>query len=170
MPETWRTIAGYGGFYDVSDEGRVRSWHKGKWGRASEPKILRASPASNGYCRVTLQGVTRNEYRQVHELALTTFRGPAPVGMLGAHCNGNPLDNRLWNLRWATPKGNGDDTEWHGRRAWGERHGMAKLDDDAVRFIRTSSLPVKDLAVRFSVCRGSVSRVLAGRGWTHVAA
>lgn len=56
-----------------------------------------------GYLRVTIHG---KDYK-VHRLILETFVGICPTpNMQCDHINRNPQDNRLENLRWATPSEN----------------------------------------------------------------
>lgn len=48
-------------------------------------------------------------------------------------------------------------------------HARAKLNDDAVRLIRSTDLPAKVLADRFGVAETTVLRLRQGIGWRHVA-
>ena len=43
---------------------------------------------------------------RTHILVLETFVGPRPEGMHGCHYDDNPMNNRLDNLRWDTPRAN----------------------------------------------------------------
>lgn len=54
------------------------------------------------------------KYQYVHILVLTAFYGPCPEGMEGCHHDGDPLNNRLGNLRWDTHVGNVSDSIRHG--------------------------------------------------------
>lgn len=44
--------------------------------------------------------------RSVHQLVLEAFVGPRPEGMYGLHWDDDKNNNRLANLRWATPSEN----------------------------------------------------------------
>lgn len=103
--EMWRPAPGCVGI-EVSNHGRARN----RWGR-----ILRGS-VDKGYHRVHVR-VVGGEYRikRVHRLVLEAFVGPCPPGMEARHLNGNPGDNRLANLEWATPAENNRDILRHGR-------------------------------------------------------
>lgn len=159
--ESWKSISEW---YDVSDCGRVRSWHNNRWGRRRSPFILNPDlKAAHGYPRVNISG----DAKLVHHLVLEAFIGPRPPGMEGAHRNGNKRDNRIENLYWATPKQNGEDNARLGVSK-GELHDMAKLTDDAVRYIRASGMRRDVLADMFKVSKTTIQRVLSGRGWTHV--
>ncbi|MGC5078489.1 HNH endonuclease signature motif containing protein [Agrococcus sp. DT81.2] len=58
--------------------------------------------------RVQFEGKSR--VVRVHHLVLEAFVGPRPDGMFGCHWNDDPYDNRLENLRWATPSANSLDS------------------------------------------------------------
>lgn len=161
--ERWRSIEGHPD-YEVSDLGRVRSWKNGKWGRRETPRLLMQSLSRNGYLRVNLDTST---VRLIHQLVLEAFVGLRPPGTQCAHGNGDPLDNHLSNLRWATPEENGADNARHGVTK-GERHGSHKLTDEAVREIKRSPLRNHELAAQFGVSHGAISRVRSGQAWTHV--
>jgi hypothetical protein len=91
----------------VSSEGRVRSLLNGK--------LLKASKVSDGYTAVTVRRLDGwSKPFLVHRLVALAFLGPAPTeGMVVAHCNGIPNDNRAINLRWATAASNSLDTLLH---------------------------------------------------------
>lgn len=162
MEERWLPVERHPD-YEVSDLGRVRSWKNGKWGRKAAPRLLMQSLSANGYLRVNLDATVR----LTHHLVLEAFVGSRPEGTECAHGNGDPLDNHLSNLRWATPRENGADNALHGVLK-GARHPNCKLTEEAVREIRRSPMRNKELAAKFGVSHGSISRVRAGKGWTHV--
>lgn len=114
MSETWRPVVGHKGFYEVSDNGRVRSLDRHVDVidlRCSKPKtifhpgvILKPTYTRSGHLYVSL-GVTRAK-RLVHRIVLEAFIGPAPDGSEACHDNDIPDDNRLENLRWDTRSAN----------------------------------------------------------------
>lgn len=100
-------------------------WHKvpdypGTWvtkcGRVMCDRRGEVTPTDNGkgylYVRVTRTD-GKSHTQGVHRLVLMTFAGP-PEGRQGAHINGKRGDNRIENLRWATPKENTLDKLDHG--------------------------------------------------------
>jgi general stress protein YciG len=106
-PERWRAVPGWDG-YEVSDQGRVRSWRIGARGaprRRTVPLLLKLSRQRSGYLDVGFGNTNRRgEYVhwRVSRLVLTAFVGPCPEGMEAAHLNGVRDDNRLANLQWVT--------------------------------------------------------------------
>src|ERR1043166_4425627 len=96
--ETWRPVPGYGGLYEVSDMGRVKSCRK--------RKLLALVVNKRGYvqCNFYRQKLVKNYL--VHRLVAMTFIGSIPVGMQVNHKNGVKTDNRLENLELVTPERN----------------------------------------------------------------
>lgn len=126
VTETWRPVAGYQGFYEVSDLGHVRSLDRwiecsNRWGsttRYFKPgrvlKVKRKKKATHAYAVVTLSVHDVQATFEVHRLVLQAFRGECPPGQQGCHEDGNLFDNRLSNLRWGTPSSNAQDRIQHG--------------------------------------------------------
>ena len=122
--EAWRTVPDTNGEYEVSDKGRVRSvarerYQKSQHGspmtRNLKPKLLKPSNNGSGYLSVQICCDGRQGRRYVHRMVLEAFVGPPPSGEHEcAHWNGDRSDNRLENLRWATPRENKDDARRHG--------------------------------------------------------
>ncbi|SKF61468.1 NUMOD4 motif [Mycobacteroides abscessus subsp. abscessus] len=121
ISEAWKPIAGYEGWYEVSNRGRVRSLDRtviGRWG----PYLVRgrtlAPPArESGHLSVGLYKNGPSRRHLVHRLVLEAFVGPAPEGMVTCHNNGDPSDNRIENLRWDTQSANQFDSVRHGTHA-----------------------------------------------------
>lgn len=161
--ETWKPVPEHPD-YEVSDLGRVRSWKNNRHGRAREPRLLKPSRRNRGYVAVNLD---TSCVRFIHHLVLEAFIGPRPKGTECAHFNGVVDDNRLTNLRWATPLENGRDNARLGVSK-GERHGSSKLTEAAVRDIRSSGERTAVLAARYGVAFGTVCAARARRSWVHV--
>lgn len=84
--------------------------------------------------KLTRDGVTTGAL--VHVLVLEAFVSPRPSGMDGCHIDGNPENNALPNLRWATHKDNMKDMVLHGRSNRGERNWNARLTEAQARDIK----------------------------------
>lgn len=177
--ERWLPVSGWEALYEASSLGRVRSRDRistyvRRDGRTMtrhlRGKILRQSyhEQRGGYPSVGLHenGVQNTVF--VHRLVCEAFHGTDPGGKDVAHCDGNPRNNRADNLRWATRRQNMADTIPHGTRAWGERHGAAKLTLQQVLQIRASeNVPQRELAKQFAVYQSCISNIRAGRRWAH---
>lgn len=110
----------------------------------------------------------------VHRLVLEAFVGPRPPRMDGCHFpDRDRMNNRLDNLRWDTRKGNKADELVHGTRSRGERHGNAKLTEDAIVAIRKSyasgGATHKELAEKYGVGPHNIGSIVRGSSWKHVA-
>lgn len=175
----WRAIPGYEGKYEASSDGRIRSLDRvivvhrrsGSYLRPWRGRTLKTDIDDKGYERLGLYGADGTAaHIHVHILVALAFLGPRPAGMQVCHNDGVSLNNRLQNLRYDTPKGNVADTYIHGTVCRGERSGMAKLDEGAVRWIRQHQnvIPQQEMAERFGVTQGAVSKVVLGATWAHV--
>jgi hypothetical protein len=128
MTEQWLPVVGYEGYYEVSDQGQVRSIDRqvpatvyGKdivrnmRGRIIKPRL------GHGYPTVTLSKNSIHEHRRIHRLMLLAFAGPCPDGMEGCHINDSRTDNRLENLRWGTRSDNMQDALRNGTHPTGSK-------------------------------------------------
>jgi hypothetical protein len=160
--EVWLPVRGYEGYYTASNLGSIR--------RLGGDTLMPSQ--SDGYLRVSLsrQGLVRNH--RVHVLVLTAFCGPPPFeGAQAAHNDGNPLNCRLTNLRWATPVENQADVERHGRRCKGVEVFGAVLDEARVRQIReriASGERNPSIAADFGVSISTIHLIRHDRIWRHV--
>jgi hypothetical protein len=121
--ELWLPVVGWDGYYEVSNQGRVRSvdrvvphgLHDST--RAIKGRILVGIPDRHGYPHVNLSRNGRSSLRPVHQLVLEAFVGPRPPNCESCHNNGVPSDARSVNLRWGTRSDNVLDIVKHGNNA-----------------------------------------------------
>lgn len=95
--EVWREIPGYDGDYFASDKGRILSLCR------NEPRILKPFICSNegnrtGYYYVEIRG----QKQRVHRLVALAFLENPEYKPVVHHIDGNPLNNTLKNLAYAT--------------------------------------------------------------------
>ena len=107
--ERWKPVVGYEGLYEVSDQGRVKSFYKSATGKIRQPV-----DDTHGYWDLMLSKNGTSKHHKVHWLVLEAFVGPRPQGYYGCHKNDVRKDNRLENLYWGTPKENSRDTLQNG--------------------------------------------------------
>lgn len=103
--EIWKDIEGYEGYYQVSNEGRVKSLERHvvmrtRWGkicmRNVKEKIMTQHDSGKGYLQVFF---TKDVYF-VHQLVAKAFI-PNPHNYSDVHhINQNHQDNRVENLMW----------------------------------------------------------------------
>lgn len=105
--ETWRSVVGYVGLYEVSDLGRVRSLHH-------YSRVLAGGRQPSGRRYVSLYRDKTATTRTVARLVLEAFVGPRPAGMVGCHNDGDCKNDAAANLRWDSQQGNCEDRSRHG--------------------------------------------------------
>lgn len=142
--EIWKPFYGFEGFYEVSNQGRVRSVDHyisekiDVMGRHIPPilkrgKLLKQRKHPFGYKLVTLSKNNEIFHRVIHRLVAEAFLGPRPSEeTVIRHLNGNPTDNRLENLAYGTQKDNMMDAIKQDTVEYGERRYNAKLDNATV--------------------------------------
>ena len=113
MKETWKDVEGFGGFYQISNLGAVKSIpHKVSNGHGhftTKEKILKPNVLAKGYFQVTLAGSDKVRHSlQVHRLVASAFVeniNPSKFVQVN-HKDGNKQNNRADNLEWTDNGGN----------------------------------------------------------------
>lgn len=167
--EIWKSVVGFEERYEVSNQGRIRSLSTYRHGYFH--KIMSHYIQNKGYHYVTLRDKERKQGYAVHRLVLEAFVCPCPKGKQVAHWNGDPGDNRVENLRWATAKENIKDRARHGRTAQGEKAGSAKLDRKAAKTIKKlkdGGFSACEIAHLASVHFSTVLNIWRGETWKHL--
>ncbi|MEM6320635.1 MAG: NUMOD4 domain-containing protein [Bacteroidota bacterium] len=171
MPEIWRDVVGYEGYYKVSSEGRIKSLIR-RYKRSEQLKSLENTV--NGYSKVDLW---KNKIRvglYVHRLVGIAFLANTDYTIWINHRNSIRTDNSLSNLEWVTPKqnvihgikfGNGNQK--------GSKNHSTKLTEENVLEIRgllkNKEMSQKKIAEIFGVCQQVVSEINCRKIWKHVA-
>lgn len=119
--ERWLPVVGYEGFYEVSDQGRVRSLEReiltsGGWTYTCKGRLLTQINGSSNipYKVVNLSKKNKSRQRAVHLIVLDAFVSARPPGADACHNNGHYWDNSLTNLRWDSRSENQKDCVKHG--------------------------------------------------------
>lgn len=179
--EIWKPVVGFGGAYEVSSLGRVRSLDRtieqptpsgrGVMVRRWKGRVLRpVRRERGGYLSVVLSKQSKLTSFLVHELVAAAFLGRRPAGMWVAHNDGNPSNNAVSNLRYDTPAGNHADKLQHGTLLHSEQHHNARLTTEEVQEIRKlyGTMPLEDLAARYGINKNHAYRIHARKRWSHV--
>ena len=159
--EIWKSIAGFEGFYEISDRGRVRSLDRivggplGPNTRIFPGKLLQPVIMKIGYQKVSLRNGARTQQRYVHELVLETFIGPRPQGAVARHfpdaCKtNNAVNNLCWGAEWE----NAGDYR---------KHYISDKDIERVHSLRESGWSQQDIADEFEISQGYVSGILCNK-------
>jgi hypothetical protein len=132
---------------------------------------IKPSIGKRGYPRANLRIEGNVKLVYFHTMILWAFVGPCPDGMECRHIDGNPLNNRIDNLVWGTPKENVADQFRHGTHALGAKRQCTKLTEDQVRAIRKAHAAGKRMSVlarEYHVDPWNVNCIVNRRTWKHV--
>ena len=100
MTETWKSISGYEGLYEVSDLGRVKSLKYGK------ERILKPGGDTHGYLQVILCKDGHVKKFKVHRLVAEAFiQNPNNLDTVN-HKDEVKTNNVASNLEWMSQKDN----------------------------------------------------------------
>jgi hypothetical protein len=165
MEEVWLSPEGYEGLYLVSNLGRVLG---GKRKKLLNPTCEKLT----GYYSICLSRDGLVKKFRLNILVLSTFCGPKPFDNAhAAHNNGDKSDNRLINLRWASPKENQDDIDRHGRRCKGEDVFGAVLNENKIKKIRDrikNGEMNRPIAEDFGVSISTIHLIRHNKIWRHI--
>jgi len=180
MEEEWRELKGNRETYLISNLGNVKTKERiGARGYRVCSHEFAKSHNSSGYLRVTLTIDGKHKSYLIHRLVAKLFIPNPENKEYVNHKDGNKENNRADNLEWVTRSENE-------RHAWriglksaetsgtkGERHGMHKLTQNQVDYIRSvhkrfdKKYGSKPLAERFDVTPQTITDIVNFRSWKH---
>jgi len=169
-----KPVPEFNGKYHAGSDGHIYCFSDAKV-NAKRPKPFRLSESNNAndYPSVAVIYDGRRRTKSVHSLVCLAWNGtkPSPTHEV-RHLDGSRTNNVPRNLCWGTQAENEADKRRHGTAAIGSRHGIAKLNEEAVRILRVSIPhglwnPV-DAAKVFGVDPSVIRAVVAGKSWRHV--
>jgi hypothetical protein len=170
MEDHIRPIDGYPA-YRVSRDGEIQSCWSRTVHRTLTDVWLPLKPVhTRQYRTVNLCDGVRKRRRYIHRIVLEAFVGLRPEGMACCHNDGDPTNNRLDNLRWATFRENEHDKVRHGTWLVGSQIN-SKLTEDEVQEIRRlkgKGITFAELARRFAVSHQNVAAIVSRRTWRHL--
>lgn len=164
----YRGVPGFDG-YKIGNDGTVLSMLKPENGilwRQKSPIRKRC-----GYLIVHLRKNKTSHYKLIHRLVLEVFLGPCPENAECCHANGVRTDNRLSNLRWGTPKENGQDKVAHGNSMKGSLNNASRLTEEEVVNIRREhreGASAYSLGRKYGVSKTNISRIVKRVIWNHL--
>lgn len=166
--EEWRAVPAFGGVYEVSSHGRVRSWRvRGTKTRADAPTVMTGTMHEKGYRQFAFRDADGSVCRwALHRLVLVVFDGPPPSPRHQAHhIDNNPRHNHVLNLEWVTPEENSQARWGHGSMLNGAGNGTAALswdDAQAIRVLAGKGHSAAWIARAFGVNKSTAARVIRG--------
>lgn len=176
--EKWKEVPGFGGHYEASSHGRIRSKDRIVIKRHRDGEMMRQFYPSAilnpnvgdkvGHLKVHLGVDGKRIGIAVHRLVLLAFIGPCPPGMEACHNNGIADDNRPSNLRWDTHYNNNQDRKTHGTYTRGEAHPMAKLTKEQVLGIRDGTISKAEALGNLGISNSQHHRIKTKQAWSHL--
>lgn len=164
--EIWRDIEGYEGLYQISNLGRVKSFHDGK-------ESIRVQMISRGYYRLILYDNNRYHNYAVHRLVAEAFIPNPENKPTVNHIDGNKKNNNVSNLEWATWA---EQSQHMVRTGLCHRKGKnahcVKLTDEQVLEIRKKykfrKYTTVMLGKEYNVVPATIGAIIRKSNWKHL--
>jgi hypothetical protein len=168
--EEWRPVSGFP-WYEVSSFGMIRRTVSTTCAKAGSLIAGRVGDRGYRYFNATANG--KRKTLKFHRIVCEAFHGPQPSPRhVVAHNDGNRLNNRADNLRWATTRENHADRHEHGTNPAGSRNGRACLHEAQVQEIRRlhglGGVTIGRLADLYEVYPTTVHKIIRRETWRHV--
>jgi hypothetical protein len=165
MSESWADIEGYKGLYQVSDHGRVRSFHVSKIRKAGDPPVI-LMPSMNqyGYLRIELFKDSLSRKFVVHRLVAAAFLPERTTDKDEVnHIDGNKSNNRLTNLEWVSRSENQIHASRTTRKS-ANREVYTLVSSEGVSHSFSNQ---REFAEGFGLNQGNLARVISGKAKHH---
>lgn len=184
--EVWKPVKEYEGIYDVSNKGRVRSYHWiGKPGKLSTvPRVLNLITTGR-YPRIVLVKGDNKTHTRVHQLVAKAFIPNPEDKATVNHIDGDKHNNCVENLEWATQSENNyhkyrtglDSVSDRHRKIMsecrlGEKHPNTTFKERDIIKIRklysTGDYTQREIGDMYNVCNGTIGCIIRRETWGHV--
>ena len=157
-------IPDYEGLYGVTKEGKVYSYDYGRTGKLRE---LNQHKNQKGRMQVGLHKTKKGKVYFVHRLVgLTFIPNPENKSEIN-HKDGNPLNNHISNLEWATKEENTKHARDNGHYPSGEKHPGATLTEEEVIHIKEllQQNTIKGVSEITGVKFSTINHIKSGTTW-----
>lgn len=111
---------------------------------------------SNGYMAICLKG----KIEKIHVLILETFSGNRPQSFQCRHLDGNKLNNNIENIKWGTPKENGEDRALH-RKSMIDKE-ISSIDNNKIIKIKEmilNNLGFNEIVNKFNIHKCTIKHI-----------
>jgi len=174
--EIWKDIAGFEGYYQVSNLGRVKSLSRElnvKNGiRKTKERIIANTNNGTGYLICSLSKKNKRKSILTHRLVATAFIENFDILKEVNHKDGNKKNNSLCNLEWVTRQENINHS-WDNKltNCIGETHHSSKLNNSLVLELRSDyssgNYKIQQLANKYNLHHETVRNVISRKTWNH---
>lgn len=162
--------------YRFGDDGSIWSRRRSAGRLGSVWRRIYPNLTKAGRLRVRLSEKPGEKPRcyLVHRLILEAFRGTCPDGLEACHNDGDPLNNRLENLRWDTHKSNVADRKRHDEEfsvRRGTKSPLAKLSEAdlvTIRRLRLEGWSCERIGVEMGVTASTIQKADTGGTYRNV--
>lgn len=163
--ERWLPVAGFEGYYEVSDQGRVRSLdHRDRTGRFHKGRLLKPNTQRAGYLNVHLSKGEVKKTQRVHRLVASAFIENPMNHPEVNHINEDVTDNRACNLEWCTRVYNVNYGGYQTRKALAQGKKVNAILDGCV----IATFASEGVAARFvNGSQGGISSAVIGRSESY---
>lgn len=168
--EIWRPVSGYDGLYEVSNQGRVRSFHKS----IKNPEIPRILAPGNvrGYRQIVLRKDGKNASGLIHRLVAIAFIGPPPTPDHEInHKDFNKSNNVPENLEWVTHAENNIYSKDVIPRNRGEANHSKLTEAQVIQMrlrYRNDDVTYAQLARDYGVSANTCYDIIKRNKWRHI--
>jgi len=165
--EVWKPVVGFESFYAVSNFGRIKRTARGK---GTYPgRIVKKSNHSSGYDAVNLSNGISKQYCLVHRIVCQAFWGDPPSERHEvAHKDGNKKNNRISNLRWATPSENTYDNFLNEVSNGQSSRSRKLLSDEDVIAIRQDNRKAAEIAKDYGMTISNITAIRRRDTYKHI--
>ncbi len=173
----WRPVVDYEGYYEVSDNGQLRTVDRNfirTNGRSMrlQSHLCTAIPHHKwGYYQCSLTDHRGRKTKMVHCLVAASFIGPRPEGHQVNHKDGDKSNNQLSNLEYVTPSQNVRHTHRVLKVQQGDGHWRSTLcarDIPTIRQLIASGEPLSVIGRKYGVGPGAIHHIKSGHTWSHI--
>ena len=160
--ECWEWIPGYQDLYQVSNLGRIKSYHY----NLPSGKILKQTDTKKGYLSVILNKNGERKAFRVHTLVIMSFVRQREAKEQAMHLNNNRKDNKLSNLRYGSALCNAAFKYDYGTITRPNSILNHKKANE-IRALYRGGKSQSDIAQIYGVARCTVSNIIIGRTWAE---
>lgn len=171
----WKDIKGFEGYYQISDQGQVKSLERQITDSVGHiyivrERIIKPWKAGRGYFAVTLSKNGKTKASYVHLLVAMAFISNPNNFPTINHINGNKLDNSVGNLEWVSYSYNNQHAYDIGLHKKGEEQYRAKLTEENVREIKRLGkyATYQQIGDKYHVSQATIRDVLIGKTWKNI--